>query len=258
MIMMKNVAKTYRLICILDSTTSDYLHIHILDSNYLESFEKFSATLSPQAKNHFLYQWGALEDLEKNRRSPKVSAQEIKKFGHIGIGSAWRGIEGEGGIGGGEGFLFNSQNFRIIKGNEVLPVLDEGTYWNFQIADFNGAKKISELRDQEISGRDELTKILKKQANGEIFIASFEAKFIPDFFARSNGIFPEDKVLNPKKSLFTSEIKGGHLVGGSKNFGDLKSLKEKFSEEEASSIDFRLQVTSDVLLKAAEQLVILG
>ena len=262
MIMMNSSNKIYRLICILDSTTSNYLHIHILDSSYLENFSKFSATLQDQPKNNFLYQWGNISHLKEQNRSPKVKASEIKKFGHIGIGSAWRGIEKIDGIGGGEGFLFNTKNFRIIKGNEVVAAKAEEEYWNFQIADFNGAQKISELQGKEISGREELTKILKnfskgQFSTGQIFIASFEAKFIGDFFARSNGIFPEDEVLERSKSLFTSDIKGGHLVGGSRNSGDIKSLKEKFSENEALTIDFTIQITSDILLKSATELVIL-
>lgn len=245
-------SKKYRFICILDSLAQEYLHIHILDSDFLKPLADFS--FSPTAKNHDLFQWGDLEDLEKKSRRPKTSADEIKKFGHIGIGSAWMGVEGEGGRGGGEGFFFNGENFRIIKGNEVIAAKENETYWNFQIADFDGAKKV-DLSNKKISGRAELTKILREISEQKIFIACFDANFSAKFFARSNGIFAHDQVSNPTQSLFTQQIKGGHLVGGSTNSGDLKSLAEKLSAQQAALSDFTIELASEILLKPAERIV---
>lgn len=251
MIMMKKNRK-YRFICILDSLHSPYLHIHILDSSYLKPLAEFS--FSSEAKNHDLFQWGDIADLEKKSRRPKVTASEIKKFGTIGIGSAWMGVEGIDGCGGGEGFFFNGENFRIIKGNEVVAAKKDETYWNFQIADFDGAKKI-DLGNKKIFGRMQLTKILSEIANKQIFISSFDAEFVGDYFARSNGIFDSDEVENRTNSLFLNEIKGGHLVGGSKNSGDLKSLRLNFSDEQAQESDFTLELRSEILLKPAQKIV---
>jgi hypothetical protein len=247
--------RKYRFICILEHPVSS-LHIHILDNFYLKPLEKFSATISPKIKNNFLFQWGSPVDLKNKIRREKVSAKEIKKFGEIGIGSAFRGEEKKGGIGGGEGFLFNDENFRIIKGNEVLKASDDEKYWTFQIADFSGAKKVSGIK--KISGRKNLKKILLEKANGKGFVATFDAEFIGEFFARSNGIFPEDKVKNREESLFEKKIKGGHLVGGDAASGNIKSLKNKFSEERAKQIDFAFKIAGPVLLKSHNSLVLLS
>jgi hypothetical protein len=249
----KKLPKTFRFICILDSLSADYLHIHILDSSYLEPLEDFSRKLSANQQNCVLYQWGNLQDLEKEQRKVKVLAREIKKSCNIGIGSCWKGSEKKGGIGGGEAFLFDSQNFRITKGNEVFKVKDEQGYWNFQQADFNGAQKFSTL--EKISGREELKNFLLKKTGNKAFVATFDAEFSGDFFARSNGIFPEDNVKNPAQSLFEKEINGGHLVGGSNNTGDLKSLKQRFDENEAALIDFSFYLRSEILLKSHDKIV---
>jgi len=245
-------ARNYRFIAVLDSLSLQYLHIHILDSSFLKPLCEFS--FSPIAKNHDLFQWGNISDLEKKSRREKVSADEIKKFGQIGIGSAWMGIEGNGGLGGGEGFFFNNENFRIIKGNEVIPAKENETYWNFQIADFDGAKKI-DLGNKKISGRENLTKILSEISEGKIFIATFDAEFSDEYFARSNGIFFHDQVADRSQSLFENEIKGGHLVGGSKNSGDLKSLQLKLPSEQAAVSDFSIKLNSEILLKPAQKIV---
>jgi len=264
-------SKTYRLICIVDSVQNgdhtlstldaspDYLHIHILESNYLKTIDELSSQLNPQATNEILFQWGIPLEKDAKTRSAKVSAKTIKKFGQIGIGSAARGDSERTGdfIGGGEAFLFDEQNFRVSKGDGVFEVQDDQRYWTFQVADFNGAKKFDDLNGSRIEGRNHLMQILKEKSDGKPFVAVFDAEFEGNLFARSNGIFPEDesKVFNPQQSLFDTEIKGGHLVGGSQNQGDIDSLKQKFHES-ANAIDFVLTVKSDVILKPINELQI--
>ncbi len=270
------MSKIYRLICILDSVedgnktlsnldaSPDYLHIHILESENLESIEKFSQKISNESPSKdlssILYQWGIPLEKEAHTRSARVSDQEIKKFGQIGIGSAARGNDESRSdfIGGGEGFLFDSQSFRITKGNKIFEMNDDEKYWIFQVCDFGGAQKISEFNQKKIDGRENLKKILKEKSGNRPLIATFDAEFEGDFFARSNGIFPDDKIFGSErsKSLFDREIKGGHLVGGSKNEGDIESLRQKFSEEKISDIDFSLKITSDILLKKIDELKI--
>lgn len=241
---MKRPNKNYRLICILDA---QYLHIHIVSSDNFQPIEIFAKKISDKPSDNILYQWGQLEDLKNHNRSVKVLASEINKFGQIGIGSLWRGNEKNGGMGGGEGFLFDDYNFRIIKGNKILEVADSEGYWTFQVANFNGAKIFTDLSGCRVNGRLSLQELLLKKSENKPFIATFDVEFIGEFFARSNGIFIEDE--QSSKSLFTEEIVGGHLLGGSNNLGDIKSLKEKFSEAEIGSIDFSFVIKSQVLLQ---------
>ena len=267
----------YRLICILDSIKSDsldqdkilseidaspnYLHIHIAESKALESIDDFKLKLKQESKNNILFQFGIPLEKDAKTRSEKISASEIAKFGNIGIGSAARGLSEEKHdfIGGGEAFLFDKNNLRITKGNAVFKADDNQKYWAFQTADFDGAKIIPDFKNVKINGREELVEILKKKSEGRAFIATFDVEFVGDFFARSNGIFPEDEkyIENPKITLFEKSVKGGHLVGGSKNLGDIASLKTKFkSDDETNSIDFALIIKSDILLKPIEELQI--
>lgn len=174
-----------------------------------------------------------MRDLENKSRRPKVLASEIKKFGQVGIGSAWNGIEGTGGIGGGEGFLFDDQNFRITKGNEVIKAREDEQYWNFQIADFSGAKKISTLRDQKIFGRKNLAETLLYESQGKRFVVTFDVEFVGEFFARSNGVFLEDKVSE-----------------------STKSLQQKFSADAALSVDFTVLARSEILLKTIDEIIL--
>ncbi len=208
-----------------------------------------------------LTQWGIPLELATKSRSPKVSSQEIKQRGQIGIGSAARGDEQSGNfIGGGEGFLFGSQNFRITKGGEAFLVGDEENFWTFQVADFAGAKAISDSVGQEILGRQKLLEMLKEKSGGKPFVAVFDADLHEGSFVRSNGIFPEDDVDRKSESTFDAkkdQTRGGHLVGGSTNKGDLLSLREKFGDEEqAAANDFGLTIKSKILLKAVDELVI--
>ena len=268
-------SRIYRLICILDSVASDdqtissmdaspdYLHIHILDSSYLRPLEEaLEDTLQGNVgTDNALYQWGTPFEKDTHTRSTKVSAEEIKNHGQIGIGSASRGnneMEGDF-IGGGEAFLFNSQNFRLTKGNEIFSAADSQKYWAFQTANFSNAVKIDDLSGSTISGRRNLMDILKEKSNSRPFVATFDAEFHGKFFTRSNGIFPEDLefVREPELSLFDDEIKGGHLVGGNDNPGDVKSLQQKFSsEEEIKEIDFSLRILSPIFLKPLNELKI--
>lgn len=273
------MSKKYRLICVLDSIDSgevtlstmdaspNYLHIHVLESERLGSIENFSQESSGQNIDNFLYQWGIMFEKDAKIRSAKVTAEEVKKFGQVGIGSAACGeveskkrdrdgnlIEKDF-IGGGEAFLSNGQNFRITKGGGVFEVADQEKYWSFQVADFSNAQRISELKENQIDGREKLLEILKEKSGGKPFIATFDAEFVGNFLARSNGIFPEDKaaVQNPEQSLFSENIKGGHLVGGSRNVGDIESLRNSGFSQEA---DFSLKIVSDVFLKPIDQLQI--
>ncbi len=260
------MSKIYRLICILDSikgedkaVSCEYLHIHILKSDLIATIDEFAKTLAARSKNYSLFQWGALWQKDVHVRSVKVLASEIKKFGQIGIGAAARGNNEQAGdfIGGGEGFLFNLQNFRITKGNQVFKALNDQGYWTFQVADFNGAE-IFDADRKIIKGRKELLRILKDKSGGRAFVAVFDAKFEGDFFARSNGVFPEDNVTNSTQLLFDKEIKGGHLVGGSSDNGDILSLKERFTQEKACLIDFAFTITSNILLKPVNEVLIIN
>lgn len=262
----------YRLICIADSfvngdktiseldASPNYLHIHILKSDGLETIEEFQQKLKDKSDNNTLFQWGIPLEKDAKTRSEKVSAAVVKEFGNVGLGSAARGQSEyqKDFIGGGEAFLFDEQNFRITKGDTVFEAKDDQTYWTFQVADFNGAKKISDLKNSTIFGRENLMQTLKEQSKGKPFVAVFDAEFEGDFFARSNGIFPEDKAIikNPNQSLFEADINGGHLVGGANNQGDVDSLKQKFSESEAIKNDFVLTIKSDVILKPINELQI--
>ena len=262
----------YRLICIANSvkdnenilsttdTSSDYLHIHLLKSKYLKPIEEFVIKDPEESDDKNLYQWGTIFEKDAHGRFAKVSAAEIKQYGQVGIGSIAKGDEQEGDfIGGGEGFLFDSQNFRITKGNKVFPVTDDQTYWTFQIANLSDALRIPELFGQKISGRENLMHILKTRSGGRSFVATFDAIFDGRFFARSNGIFPEDMkhVENPHKSLLDKDIQGGHLVGGSDNSGDIASLKEAFDLAEVRAINFSCRIVSSVILKPIEELKII-
>lgn len=262
----------YRLICIVDSlarevesnstldSSPEYLHIHVLDSKYLKPIDEFIQNLSGDDLDNSLYQWGTNLEKIAHTRSAKVSAEEIKKYGQIGIGSAARGEGEQSGnfVGGGEAFLFNSQNFRIIKGNGVFESNDDQKYWTFQVADFNGAQRISDFRNIQVNGRENLMKILIEKSDGMPLIATFDAEFEGEFFARSNGIFPEevDLVERSNESLFLKEINGGHLVGGSLNDGDIASLELEFSHEKSSSIDFNFLIVSDIVLKPIHEVKI--
>jgi hypothetical protein len=265
-------SEIYRLICIVDSfqngdqtpsiidASPDYLHIHILKSAQLQTIEEFSSKLSDKTDNEILFQWGIPLEKDAKTRSEKVSASKVREFGNIGLGSAARGNGEQIGdfIGGGEGFLFDDQNFRITKGDTAFEAKNEQTYWTFQVADFNGAKKIGDFKDLTISGRNNLMQILKERSNGKPFVAVFDAQFEENLFARSNGIFPEDlsRVSDSKQSLFIGDVMGGHLVGGSTNEGDISSLRQTFSELEANKLDFTLTIKSEVILKPISELQI--
>ncbi|NBV06159.1 MAG: hypothetical protein EBS06_02850 [Proteobacteria bacterium] len=240
--------KKYRFICVVDSAkkTDDegnlsdldvspgYLHIHIVDSEVLDPIEKFSKKLSKESLNKYLFQWGIPLEKDAKTRSRKVLASEVKEFGQVGIGSLARGEneQKKDFIGGGEAFLCDSKNLRITKGNSLFEVADNEGYWTFQVCDFNGSKKISHLKDQSINGRDSLMNLLTEISEGKPCMSIFDAEFNGNFFARSNGIFLEDKSLvkDSSISLFDNEAVGGHLVGGSSNEGDLKSLQERFNQ----------------------------
>ena len=265
--------KTYRLICVLDSVSQgeatlstldaspDYLHIHALDSEILSPIAEFKKTLPQQSENNTLTQWGIPLELAAKSRSPKVSSQEIKQHGQVGIGSAFRGNEQSGNFsGGGEGFLFGSQNFRVTRGGKAFEVKDEEGFWTFQVADFAGAQAISDSVGQEIFGRQKLLEMLKEKSGGKPFVAVFDAKLHERSFVRSNGIFPEDEVAKSQESTFDAkkdQARGGHLVGGSGNKGDLLSLREKLgNEDQAAANDFSLTIKSEILLKAVDELAI--
>ena len=264
--------KTYRLICVLDSVSQgeatlstldaspDYLHIHALDSEILSPIAEFKKTLPQQSENNTLTQWGIPLELAAKSRSPKVSSQEIKQHGQVGIGSAFRGNEQSGNFfGGGEGFLFGSQNFRVTRGGKAFEVKDEEGFWTFQVADFAGAQAISDSVGQEISGRGQLLEMLKEKSGGKPFVAVFDAKLHKGSFVRSNGIFPEDEVARRAESTFDIKIdqtRGGHLVGGSNNEGDLQSLRTKLTDKQAAENDFSLTIKSEILLKPIDELAI--
>jgi hypothetical protein len=267
----------YRLICVLDSVidgektlseldaSPDYLHIHILESNQVESIEEFSKKLSSEPKNHTLFQWGIPLNKDAGTRTAKVDGKIINSFGDVGLGSAMTGKGEWNGdyIGGGEGFLFDKDSLRITKGNAFFTAPDNQNYWTFQVADFDGALKINNLNGSLVEGRKNLMELLKEQSEGKPFVAVFDVKFKGRFFARSNGIFPEDKdqVKDPDSSLFDSdkeEIKGGHLVGGSDNPGDIESLGKIFSQPDAKKQDFVFTIESSVILKKIGELQIAG
>lgn len=255
----------FRMICVLDSTqdqglssrdvSPDYLHIHALEIDAIESIEEFSKRISVKTDTTgTLVQWGKPAHLYDKKRREKVSASEVKKHGQVGLGSAWRGSEGSDGTGGGEAFLFGEKNVRVTRGSGVFDVADDGKYWIFQVADFSGAEKISDLRG-EIKGREALKKALLEKSLGKPFVATFDIEAEDNFYTRSNGIFPEDRadLEHPDKALFIGGEKGGHVVGGSANEGDLKSLSEL---PDPAGIDFSLKITSDVLLKPLGQVKI--
>lgn len=188
------MSKKFRLICVLDATeeqglskkdvSPNYLHIHALEADDLESLENFVQKFSaPTEKSGTLYQWGKPAHLVKNTRRETVSASEITEHGQIGIGSAWHGSEKSGGMGGGEGFYFDKKNVRITRGNGVFDMSEKEKYWIFEVMDFSGAKKISELRGQ-IDGREDLKRKLLREAGNKPFMACFDAEVGDDFFTR--------------------------------------------------------------------------
>jgi len=265
-------SERYRLICIVDSfqngdqtpsmidASPDYLHIHILKSAQLQTIDNFSSKLSDKTENEILFQWGIPLEKDARNRSEKVSTLKVREFGNVGLGSAARGHDEQVAdfIGGGEGFLFDDQNFRITKGNTAFEAQNEQTYWTFQVTDFNGARKIGDLNGLTIGGRNQLMQALKEKSEDKPFVAVFDAQFEENLFARSNGIFPEDlsQVSDSKQALFISDVMGGHLVGGSKNQGDVDSLRQVLSESEANQIDFTLTIKSEVILKPINELQI--
>ncbi len=265
-------SETYRLICVVDSVqdgdqtiseidaSPDYLHIHILKSDQLQTIEEFSSKLSNKTKNETLFQWGIPLQKDAKTRSEKVSATTIKEFGHIGLGSAARGTgeQIKDFTGGGEGFLLDDQNFRITRGNKAFKADETQKYWTFQVADFNGAGKFSDLKGKTISSRNSLMQSLEHLSGGKPFVATFDVEFEGDFLARSNGIFPEDEAMvqNPNQTVFDTEIQGGHLVGGTTNQGDIDSIKLKFPDSKFDEIDFVLTVKSDIILKPISELQI--
>lgn len=215
----------YRLICILDSieysdkalssfdASPGYLHIHILRSDIIgSSIDSFTETLASEAINFDMYQWGSPVEKEVGTRSAKVSAEEIKKISQVGIGSAAKGDDEAAGdfIGGGEGFLFNDKNYRIIRGNKAVPVDEKQSYWTFQACDFNGSQIITDLVGMRVDGRNDLLRLLSNKSGGAPFVAVFDAEFCGDFLARSNGIFPEDNgLVTNTDSVFDLDIVGG-------------------------------------------------
>ena len=264
--------KTYRLICILDSLSSfdsnpstldlspNYLHIHALEAKHLQPIDEFSKTLSFDAADYSIKQWGIPLEKDAHNRSVKVLSSQIKGRGQIGIGSAARGFERDGSFcGGGEGFLFGDQNFRITKGGEAFAAEDDEGFWTFQVADFNGAKIFPNSKDIKINGRKELLQYLLEKSEGTPFVVTFDAIFEKNSFLRSNGIFPEDEEMKMPDSLLDATlegVKGGHVVGGSDNEGDLQSLLTKLDGEQAAENNFSLTITSEVLLKPVHEVLI--
>jgi|GEM_PF-2444272 len=264
--------KTYRLICVLDSLSREgstpsaldlspnYLHIHALESSQLQPIDEFRRSLSFDAADFSIRQWGIPLELAAHNRSVKVLSEEIKRHGQIGIGSAARGVESGNTpnfLGGGEGFLFGNKNFRITKGGEAFEVKDDEGFWTFQVADFSGAKVFT--NHEKINGRGELLRYLLEKSKGMPFVATFDVTFEENSFVRSNGIFPEDSKTTEQESLLDASlesVKGGHLVGGSDNEGDLKSLLTKLDEGQAAENDFCLTITSEVLLKPVHEVLI--
>ncbi len=265
-------SERYRLICVLDSISDgdntqssmdvspDYLHIHILKSSYLNPLDDFINSSVKEYADDALYQWGIPFEKNSHTRSAKVSAEEIFTKGNIGIGSAARGDneDKEDFIGGGEGFLTGSQNFRVSKGNKVFSASTQQSYWTFQVSDFANSQKFDDITGIIVHGRENLMILLKDKSAGRPLIATFDAEFVGDFFARSNGIFPEDVGLveNPEKVLFSNDAEGGHLVGGSNNSGDLDSLSRIFSLDESMSSDFSIRIASSVAIKPIDEVKI--
>lgn len=265
-------SEKYRLVCVLDAVSDadntkssmdvspDYLHIHILKTSYLRSFDEFIDSCVNDSSENTLYQWGVPFDKTSKTRSAKVFAEEIFEKGNIGIGSAAVGeAENKGDfIGGGEAFLTGSQNFRTSKGNKVFESPAQQTYWTFQVSDFGNAQKFDDLNGLIVNGRQNLMLLLKDRSQGKPFIATFDAEFEGDFFARSNGIFPEDAsfIQDPNKTLFCNDAEGGHLVGGSTNSGDLESLSERFNLSDSLSTDFSLKIVSALAIKSIDEVKI--
>ena len=268
-----NNKKIHRVICILDAVNNEeltfsnldlspeYLHIHALESKKLQSIADFKKNLSDEVVDDYLVQWGVIEEKNANTRYTKVSSKEINKFGQVGIGSASKGDERKNSfIGGGEGFLFGSKNFRITKGGKAfISTQDEG-FWTFQVSDFNGSKSFLECEGKKINSREELLEILKERADGKPFVATFDAMFDEKNLARSNGIFPQDNIDENQESVFDisrKEISGGHVIGDSSNDGDIKSFNESGQVKKGvRKNDFGLTILSEVLLKPIEEILI--
>ncbi len=263
-------SERYRLICVLDSVSDgdntessmdvspDYLHIHIIKSSYLKPFDEFINSCAGNLNDNTLYQWGIPFEKNSHIRSAKVSTEEIFTKGNIGIGSAARGEEDKKDfIGGGEGFLAGSQNFRISKGNKVFTSNQQQSYWTFQVSDFSNSQKFDDFTNAIVSGRDNLTTLLKNKSRGKPFIATFDAEFEGNFFARSNGIFPEDisSTKNPDIALFAGDAEGGHLLGGSNNPGDLESL-QILSLNNGTYSNFSIRIVSSIAIKPISEVKI--
>jgi len=237
----------------------DYLHIHILKSSYLKPLDEFINSCKKEDSQNNLYQWGIPFEKEAHTRSKKISAADILTKGNIGIGSVARGEEAKGNfIGGGEAFLTGSQNFRISKGNMVSEVSDQENYWIFQVTDFGNAQKFDDVTGLVINGRENLMRLLKDKSQGRPFVATFDVEFDGDFFARSNGVLPEDLhfIDNPTNTLFFNNAEGGHLVGGSVNSGDLSSLSERLDPTASLAADFSLRIVSALAIKPIDEVKI--
>lgn len=258
----------YRFISILDSVAEDgistldlspeYLHIHIVKSDLCESIDSFYSHLPNSPNVSILHQWGIPLEKDAKTRSEKVGANQIKDFGNIGIGFAANGDGEHFGdfVGGGEALLFNQNNFRITKGNNLVKVKNKEDYWTFQVANFSKSNVRSIAGyNEEVAGRDDLKKMLKEFSAGRPFVAVFDAEFIGPFLARSNGIYKEDleELTQDPISVFDSDIVGGHLIGGSDNQGDIESLKSYFVgkediDNEIAQQDFIIKFNSDILM----------
>jgi hypothetical protein len=243
----------------------DYLHIHILRADQLETIVNFVQALSNEEgtskKENILYQWGTPNDKLLSIRRSIYHLEEIKEYGQVGIGSASVGIEEDGNYcGGGEAIHFGSKSyggakaFRITKGNNIIYTDNDQMFWTHHFADFHNMTIHPFNHDNLIKGRDCLMQLLKSISEDRPFVATFDAVFEGPFYSRSNGILKEDPALHPQSSVFVGEDAiGGHLIGGNARCtlssvdGDVSSMKEFGLTP--SDTDFSVRIVSDILLK---------
>lgn len=196
-------------------------HIHLLKKSLLTE-DIFSHSIS-SSKAGVLYQFGLLENLDKKSRRVVLKEQERRSYGNIGLGSVCRGDERLNHyIGGGEGFFWGGDAYRVTKGGVAFKVNDNQGYWFAQLMNFEHPLEILGLKNSQDVASNFLTVellvefiLLELQLGRIPFMATFTVSFdTATFIARSNGLFPEDEVILSDMNVFQHSFNtdGGHLL----------------------------------------------
>ncbi len=245
----------------------DYLHIHIMeDDASLQSIEKLAEIIKniPDS-GQILHQFSTIGNLEDYKKSFITVGQLKEVFGGdasavFGLGAASNGADQEGNYKSkGEGFSHNGLFYRIVKGGEAILMEHSETNWIYEVVKFDEkAKSINSLEGSVINGRKELMELLNAQAGHKPYVVVFDAEFLPEVFTRSFGDADNMQGI----THLTADV-GGHLVTGAPynrqgilNETDLGSLRQKFSEEEARLVDFKIKIVSKVLMQVVNRTIV--